>query len=42
MGSTLSSLANSSTFWQVAFVVALVLLIFSHKISVEGMVGASV
>lgn len=31
---------QSAAFWEVAFVVALVLLIFSHKISVEGMVSA--
>jgi hypothetical protein len=31
---------QSAAFWEVCFVVALLLLIFSHKISVEGMVSA--
>jgi hypothetical protein len=40
MGSTLSNLASNTTALQIAFVVALLLLIMSHKISVEGMVSA--
>jgi hypothetical protein len=31
---------QSQAFWEVAFVIALLLLIFSHKITVEGMVSA--
>lgn len=31
---------QSAQFWEVCFVVALLLLIFSHKISIEGMVAA--
>ena len=37
----LSSLMASKGFWEVAFVVALLLLIFSHKITIEGMIGGS-
>lgn len=36
--STLSSLLQSQTFWEVAFIVALILLIGAHKITVEGFV----
>lgn len=31
---------QSAAFWEACFLVALLLLIFSHKISVEGMVSA--
>lgn len=37
----LSSLTQSKGFWEAAFVVALLLLIFSHKVTVEGMIGGS-
>ena len=30
---------NSTLFWEAAFLIALLLLIFSHKISVEGAVS---
>lgn len=36
----LSGLKNNSMFWEGAFVVALLLLIFAHKVSIEGMVSA--
>ena len=36
---TLAQLKNSPLFWEGAFLAALVLLIFSHKISIEGMIG---
>lgn len=31
---------QSVVFWEIAFVVALLMLIFSHKISIEGSVSA--
>lgn len=37
---TLPAFTQSAAFWEVCFVIALLLLIFSHKISVEGMVAA--
>lgn len=36
---SLSNLKDSPLFWEGAFLVALVLLIASHKISVEGMIS---
>jgi hypothetical protein len=39
MGQTLANLTSKPGFWEVAFVVAVVLLIGAHKISVEGSVG---
>lgn len=36
---TLKNLTASPKFWEGAFVFAVVLLVFSHKISVEGMIG---
>jgi len=33
------NLKSNSAFWQFAFLFAFVLLIASHKISVEGMIG---
>lgn len=35
---SLSQLKESPLFWEGAFLLALVLLIFSHKISIEGMI----
>lgn len=35
----MSGLLQSQTFWEVAFIVALVLIIGAHKITIEGMVG---
>lgn len=35
---TLSELKNNPLFWEGAFLLALTLLIFSHKISIEGMI----
>lgn len=35
------TLKNSPHFYEVLFVIAIVLLILAHKISVEGMVGVS-
>lgn len=35
---TLSEMKNSPLFWEGAFLLALTLLIFSHKISIEGMI----
>jgi hypothetical protein len=40
--SGISGLLQSQTFWEVAFVLALVLIIGAHKITVEGMIGGSV
>ena len=40
MGAKLSGLTQSPLFWEGAFLFALVLLILSHKISVEGMIKA--
>jgi hypothetical protein len=37
---SLATLKSSPAFWQGAFIFAVLLLIFSHKISVEGMIGA--
>jgi hypothetical protein len=39
MNSGLSGLLQNTTFLQVAFVAALVLLISSHKINIEGVIG---
>jgi hypothetical protein len=36
------SLLQSQTFWEFAFIVAFVLLIGAHKITIEGMIGGSV
>ena len=36
----MSTLKNSPAFWQGAFLFAMVLLIFAHKITIEGMIGA--
>lgn len=36
--STLSNLTSNPKFWEVAFFVAVVLLIGAHKVSIEGMV----
>lgn len=36
----LSNLVQMPIFWEVAFIIAIVLLIGSHKISIEGMIGA--
>jgi hypothetical protein len=36
----LSGLMQSQTFWEIAFIVALVLIIGAHKITIEGMVSA--
>jgi hypothetical protein len=38
---SLSNLVQLPIFWEVAFILAIVLLIGSHKISIEGMIGAS-
>lgn len=35
---TFAQLKESPLFWEGAFLVALALLIFSHKISIEGMI----
>lgn len=35
---SLSELKSNPLFWEGAFLLAVVLLIFSHKISVEGMI----
>jgi hypothetical protein len=35
----MSALKNSPAFWQGAFLFALALLIFAHKITIEGMIG---
>jgi hypothetical protein len=35
-----ANLKNSPAFWQWAFLFAVVLLIFAHKITIEGMIGA--
>lgn len=37
---SLSNLVRMPIFWEVAFILAIVLLIGSHKISIEGMIGA--
>lgn len=34
-----AGLMQSQIFWEAAFIVALVLLIGAHKITIEGMVG---
>lgn len=34
------ALKTSPAFWQGAFIFALLLLIFAHKISIEAMIGA--
>jgi hypothetical protein len=39
MPSSVTNLLNSQGFWEVAFIVALVLIIGAHKITIEGMVG---
>lgn len=36
----LSNLVSMPIFWEVAFIIAILLLIGSHKISIEGMIGA--
>lgn len=35
-----TTIKNSPAFWQGAFIFAVVLLVVSHKISIEGMIGA--
>lgn len=40
MGSKIQALAQNPLFWEGAFLVAIILLIASHKISVEGMISA--
>jgi hypothetical protein len=35
----MDNLLQSQTFWEIAFVIALVLIIGAHKITIEGMVG---
>jgi hypothetical protein len=37
--SGISGLLQSQTFWEVAFIVALVLIIGAHKITIEGLVS---
>lgn len=37
---TLPAWTQSPVFWEIAFVIALLLLVFSHKISIEGSVSA--
>lgn len=39
MPSSIQNVLNSQVFWEVAFVVALVLIIGAHKITIEGMVS---
>lgn len=39
-GSTASALLQSPMFWEVAFIIALLLLIGAHKITIEGLVSA--
>lgn len=39
MPSSIQNMLNSQGFWEVAFVIALVLIIGAHKITIEGMVG---
>lgn len=39
MPTSVQNLLQSQGFWEVAFIVALVLLIGAHKITIEGMVG---
>ena len=34
-----SDLKNSPAFWQGAFIFAVILLLWSHKISIEAMIG---
>lgn len=34
-----TSFFQSQTFWEIAFVIALVCIIGAHKITVEGMIG---
>lgn len=35
---TLAEIKESPAFWQGAFLVALILLIFAHKVTLEGMI----
>lgn len=39
MPSSIQNVLQSQTFWEIAFVVALVLLIGAHKITIEGGIG---
>jgi hypothetical protein len=36
----LSALTQKAGFWEFAFIIALILLIFAHKITITGMIGA--
>lgn len=40
MNSTLQNLKDNPLFWEGAFLLALLLLIGSHKIALEGMISA--
>jgi hypothetical protein len=35
----IAGLLQSQTFWEIAFIIALVLLIGAHKITIEGLVS---
>jgi hypothetical protein len=37
--SGMSGMLQSQGFWEIAFIIALVLIIGAHKITVEGMIG---
>lgn len=39
MPTSIQNMLNSQGFWEVAFIVALVLIIGAHKITIEGMVS---
>lgn len=39
MPSSISNMLQSQGFWEVAFIVALVLIIGAHKITIEGLVS---
>lgn len=39
MPSSMQNLLQSQGFWEVAFIVALVLIIGAHKITIEGGIG---
>jgi hypothetical protein len=39
MPSSIQNMLNSQGFWEVAFIVALVLIIGAHKITIEGLVS---
>lgn len=40
MGNFFTNLRNSPKFLEIVFILAFVLLILAHKISIEGMIGA--